>query len=97
MTIDVYDFLSILLYISLIILVIVFILLGIKLIKTLKKVDVVIDDVNDKMEKVDGVFNIIDKTTDYAASISDRVISAISNFLKMFFTKKKGRNKNEQE
>lgn len=97
MTINVYDFLTILLYISLIVLVIVFILLGIKLIKTLKKIDVVIDDVNNKMVKVDGVFNIIDKTTDYAAGISDKIISGISNFLKMFFTKKKGRNKDEQE
>lgn len=97
MTVDVYDFLLILLYISLIVLVIVFILLGIKLIKTLKKVDVVIDDVNDKMGKVDGVFNIIDRTTDYAAGISDKIISGISNFLKVFFTKKKGKKKNEQE
>lgn len=97
MTVNLSDVLSVLLYVSLIVLVIVFIVLGIKLIKTLKKVDVVIDDVNDKMEKVDGVFNIIDKTTDYAAGISDKIISGISNFLKMFFTKKKGKKKNEQE
>lgn len=95
MTIDLDIFLSILLYLTLIILVIVLIVLGIKLIKTLKKVDSVIDDVNTKMGKVDGVFDLIDKTTDYAAGISDKVISSISNFLKMFFKKKKGNDKNE--
>lgn len=95
MTIDIDVFLSILLYLTLIVLVIVLIVLGIKLIRTLKKVDDVIDDVNYKMEKVDGVFNIIDKTTDYAAGVSDKIISGISNFLKMFLKKKKGNDENE--
>lgn len=97
MVIDVNEFLSILLTISLIILVIICIILGIRLMKTLKKVDNVIDDVNEKMEKVDGVFSIIDKTTDYASSISDKIVNLISNFISGLFRKKKGTDNDEQE
>lgn len=97
MVINLNEFLNILLYVSLIVLVIIFIILGIRLIKTLNKVDKVIDDVNGKMNKVNGVFDIIDKTTDYAASISDKIISAISNFINVLLRKKKGNDKNDEE
>ena len=69
--------------------------LGIKLIKTLKKVDIVIDDVNTKMNKVNGVFDIIDRTTDYACSISDKIITAISNFINGLLKKRKGNDLDE--
>lgn len=95
MMVDLNELLIVFLYISCIILVIVFIVLGIKLIKTLKKVDNVIDDVNGKMSKVDGVFDIIDKTTDYASSISDKIIGAISGFINVLLRKKKGNDEDE--
>lgn len=95
MTVNLDEFLILMLYASLIILVIIFIILGIKLIKTLKKVDSIIDDVNGKMNKVDGIFDIIDRTTDYASSISDKIIIAISNFVNVLFKKKKGNDENE--
>lgn len=95
MFIDVSAFLEIILYLLVITLVIIFIILGIRLINTLKKVDSVIDDVNVKMSKVDGVFNIIDRTTDYAATISDKVINGISNFIISLFRKKKGKDTDE--
>ena len=95
MMIDINEFLQIMLYFGLIVLIVIFIILGIKLIKTLTKVDQIIDDVNTKMDKVDGVFNIIDRTTDYASSISDKIIGAISSFVGMFFKKKKGNDEDE--
>ena len=95
MMIDINEFLQIMLYFGLIVLIVIFIILGIKLIKTLTKVDQIIDDVNNKMDKVDGVFNIIDRTTDYASSISDKIIGAISSFVGMFFKKKKGNDEDE--
>ena len=97
MTIDLFQFLNFILYICLIILVIIFIIVGIKFIKTLKKVDNVIDDVNVKMNKVDGVFDIIDKTTDYASSISDKIIGAITGFIGTLLRKKKGNDQDEKE
>ena len=47
------------------------------------------------MEKVDGVFDIIDKTADYASGISDKIISGISSFVGLLLGKKKGRNDDE--
>ena len=95
--INVNDLLNLFIYIALLTLIIIFIILGIKLIRTLKKVDNVIDDVNVKMTKVNGVFDIIDKTTDYAANISDKVISVISNFINVLLRKKKGNDKDGEE
>ena len=95
MTIELNEFFELLLYISLIVLVIIFIILGIKLIKTLGKVDKVIDDVNGKMNKVDGIFDIIDRTTDYASSISDKIINGVTGFVNLLFRKKKGNDNDE--
>ena len=95
MVIDFNEFLLMLLYITLIVLVIIFIVVGIKLIKTLSKVDRVMEDVNNKMSKLNGVFEIVDKTTDYATSISDKIINAISGFVSGLLKKKKGNDDDE--
>ena len=97
MVINLNDLLTLILFILLIILVIIFIIVGIRLIRTLKKVNIVIDDVNVKMNKVDGVFDIIDKTTDYASSISDKIIGAITGFIGTLLRKKKGNDQDEKE
>ena len=95
MLVNLNELLTLILFVLLIVLVIIFIALGIKLIRTLKKVDEVIDDVNGKMNKVNGVFEIIDRTTDYASSISDKIINALSNFVSVLFRKKKGNDDDE--
>lgn len=94
--ININELLTIILYIFLIVLIIIFIILGIKLIRTLKRVDNVIDDVNMKMSKVNGIFDIIDRTTDFAASISDKIIGSLSKFVNVLMRKKKGKDKNEK-
>ena len=90
MTIELAELLPILLYVALITLVIALIVLVVKVINTLKKVDLILDDVNQKMVKVDGLFNVIDNMTDYAASLSDRIIGGITNFINLIFRRKKG-------
>ena len=92
MNVNLDELLLITIYTCLIILIIIFIVLGIKLIKTLKKLDI---DVNEKMGKVNGVFDIIDKTTDYACTISDKIITVISNFINGLIKKVKGKDNNE--
>lgn len=95
MIVDLNELLTIILYLALIVLVIVFIVLGIRLMHTLKKIDVILDDVNNKMSKVDGVFNIIDMTTDYATSIGDKIIGTISNIISTLMGRKKGNDEDE--
>ena len=97
MMIDFDELLRIILYVGLIVLVIIVIILGIRLMKTLKKVDGLLDDVNVKITKVNGVFDIIDKTTDYASLISDKILNGIYSFISVFTKRKKGNDNNEEE
>lgn len=91
------SFLPIIIYILLIILLVIGIILGIKSVITIKKVEKVVDDVNEKVESLNGLFQIVDFTTDKIATLTDKVVDgvgAIAN--KLFFRKKKkGEKENE--
>lgn len=90
------DIFPLVLYILGSILLIALIVLVIKMIKTLKKVDTAIDDYNEKAQKLDGVFNIIDTATDTISSVSDKIVSGIIRGISGFF-KKKGKSEENEE
>ena len=73
------DFLPIVIYFLLIIFLIIGIILGIKLIITLDKVEKVVEDVNDKVQTLNGFFHIIDYTTDKIAFATDKVVDTIAS------------------
>lgn len=82
-------FLPIIIYILLIIILIVGIILGIKSIITINKVEKVVDDVNEKVESLNGLFQIVDFTTDKIVTLTDKVVDGLSSFAsKLFFRKK---------
>ncbi len=87
------------LYFLLIILLVVLIVLIIKIIKTIGKVNKVVEDVNCKVKKLNGLFEIIDHTTDTLVSFNDKIVNFISNKIVSLFKrkKKKGENVNEEE
>ena len=85
------ELLQIMLYLLGSILLIVLIILGIKLIITMNKVEKVVDDINKKVNTLNGFFGLIDATTDKLAMISDKVINNISMFIRRIFTRKKGK------
>ena len=87
----------VILYGLLIILVVVLIVLVIRLIKTLNKVDAVVDDVNGKVKKLDGVFNIVDTTADALSNFGDKFSYLISSAFSALFTKKRKDSKMEEE
>ena len=89
------DIFPLLLYILGTILLISLIVLVIRLIKTLKKVDTAIDDYNEKAQKLDGVFNIIDTATDTISSVSDKIVSGIIKGITGLF-KKKGKSDEDE-
>ena len=65
--------LPIIIYFLLIILLVVGIILGIKIIITIDKVNVVVDDLTKKIKTLDGVFNLVDAATNkvgYLTSIA---------------------------
>ena len=80
--------LPIIIYILLIVLLIIGIVLGIKAIKLLNKADLVVDDVNNKMKSLNGLFSLIDYTTDKVVTITDKVVDGVSGFLGKIFKNK---------
>ena len=70
------------------------IILGIKTIITMDKVDKIADSVNKKIDSLNGLFNVIDFTTEKISSITDRTVEMITGLLGKIFLKHK---KNEEE
>ena len=79
------------------ILLVVLIILGIKLIITMNKIEIVVDDITKKVKSLDGFFSIIDMTTDKLAMLSDRVVDMVTMVVKKIFRRKEDGIKNEQE
>ena len=87
----------IILYVLLIILVVVLIVLVIRILGTLKKVDQVVDDVNHKVSKLNGLFSAIDGATDTLTIMSNRVVSLITAGIDKLFTKKNKKKEDEED
>ena len=87
--------LPIILYVLLSILVVVLIILIFKAMKTLKKVDETLDDVNYKMGKLNGVFNLVDRSADAINIFTDKIVSTITTGVVNLF--KKHKEKKEEE
>lgn len=81
--------LPIVIYFLLIILLIICIILGIRFIITMKKIEGVVDDINDKVQSLNGFFNIIDFATDKISSIIDIIVNFITDKISWIFKKKK--------
>ena len=91
-------FLPLIIYILLIILLTIGIILGIKTIITMTKVEKVVDNVNEKVESLNSIFNLIDFTTDKIATFTDKIVDAVGNlFSKLLFRKKKGKKVDDNE
>ena len=91
-------FLPLVIYILLIILLLVGIILGIKTIITMNKVEKVVDNVNEKVESLNNVFNLIDFTTDKLAAFTDRIVDIVGTiFSKLLFIKKRKKDDYEEE
>lgn len=71
-------YLPIVIYVLLIILIIVGIILGIRLLGAMDKVDEILENVEGKVNSLNGLFNVIDFTTDKISNFSDRVVDLVS-------------------
>ena len=89
-------YLPIVVYILLIIILVIGIVIGLKAIKTLDKLNQVVDDVNQKMASLNGVFSLIDLTTYKIVLVTDTVVEGLSNVInKIFFNRKRRIKKDE--
>ena len=91
------DVLPVILYILGSILLVVLIILGIKLINTMNKIQVVVVDINKKVDSLDGLFSIIDMTTDKLALLSVRMVDGITYVIKKLFKPKKRKEEDTYE
>lgn len=91
------EFLEIMLYVLGSILLVVLIILGIKLIISVDRFNLILDNVEKKMKSIDNVFNVIDKVADSCALLSDRVVEFLSSFLSRLFIKKKNKKEKIEE
>ena len=87
---------SVILYVLGSILLVALIILVIKLMKTLKKVDMAIDDLNVKSRKLDGVFTIIDTTTDTISALSDKIVGVLIKGISNLFKRKKKEDETDE-
>ena len=90
------EVLPIILYLLGSILLGILIVLGIKLINVMNKMEKVVDDINTKVSSLNGVFSIIDATTDKLALLSDRMVDSISLIIRKLSAKKKKNNKEKE-
>lgn len=96
--VDINTFLLMIMYILGAILLVCLIVFVIKLISTVNRVNGLLDDVDNKMAKLDKAFRVVDIVTDNMAMVSDRLVDGISNFVRKIFNKKingKGTDINE--
>ena len=89
--------LPIIIYILLIVLIILLIVISVKVIKAMDTVQGIVDDVDDKVQSLNGFFHIIDTATDKIALISDRMIDIITGILHKVFKPKRKSKKKEEE
>ncbi len=76
------DTLIIMIYVLLIVFILVLIAIGIKLIGTLTRVDVLLDDVTSKIKTLDKAFSFVDVFSDKMAAIGETLIGFVSGSIK---------------
>jgi len=87
--IDVNTFLLMIVYLLCSVLLVCLIVFTIKLINILNRVNGILDDVDNKIAKLDKAFNLVDVVTDNMALISDKIVDALSGLIRKIFNKKK--------
>ena len=85
--------LIILVLVALIVFIISLLVLCIKLVGTLGKVDYLLDNVTRKAESLDGLFNVIEMTTNRFGAIGETITSSLMNLVKRIFNKKENKKR----
>lgn len=91
------EVLPIILYSLGIVLIIVLIVLGIKLIHTIDKANLILEDVEKKSKSLNGVFNVIDGVTDTLSVLSDTLVTSITRVIGKIIPRKRKKEREENE
>lgn len=85
------------LYVLSTILLIILIILGIKLIVTINKTNIILEDAYNKTKSLNGLFHVIDSITDTLSTVSDSLVTGITNVVGKVFRRKRKKENDENE
>lgn len=88
--------LGIITYIFTIILLIVAIIVGIRIIGLTEKADKVLDDIQEKVNSLNGMFSVVNKVSSSMELISSKIANGIVNLFGKVFKKKKEDNEEDE-
>lgn len=91
------EYLPVLIYILLCVLIVLLIVIAIKVIRAMNKVELIVNDVNEKVQSLNGIFSIIDSVTDKLSALTEIVSDSIIIFVKSIFNKKKKKIESEEK
>lgn len=91
------EILPIVIYSLSIILIIILIVLGIKLIHTIDKANIILEDVEKKSKSLNGIFHVIDGVTDTLSVLSDTMVTSITKVIGKIIPKRKKKEREENE
>lgn len=94
--INIHEMFAVILYMLAAILLIALIVFVLRMMRTLDKVDHVIDDISSKSRRLDGMFTLVDRTADTINTVSDSVTQFIISGIHNLMNRKK-RRKGEKE
>ena len=89
--------LPIIINILLVILLVLLIIISVKVIRTMNKVEGIVDNVDTKVNSLNGIFELIDNVVDRLSLMSDAMIDGIANFIQKIFKRKKKDIEEEKE
>ena len=89
--------LPIIIYMLLIIFLIICIVIGMKLIKTMNKVDAIVDNVDGKVNSLNGFFSIIDKTSSKLSGAYDKTVDICTKIVDKMLSLKNKRKEDEED
>ena len=87
----------IVIYFLVAVLLAVIIILITKLISTVDKVNILLDDVEDKSQKLNGLFDAIERVGDTLSAAINRVTGFFASIASKFFKEKRKKKKNKLE
>lgn len=94
--IDLNEYLPVLIYILLCILIVLLIVICIKVIRTMNKVEMIVNNVDEKVKSLNGVFNIVDTVTDKLSALTEVISDSVIIFIKSIFKRKNKKIESEE-
>lgn len=92
-----YDIFPLVLYFLGAVLLVVIIILMTKLVSTVEKVNILLDDIEEKSQSLNGLFAAIEGLGNTLASANNRVTGFFANLLKKVIKKKKSKKRKKEE